>query len=61
MKSTKYQLLRDEYNHALKEIELRNQIIKDLKEKLNKIQFLKYSFYGTKEELYKEIDRIINE
>lgn len=60
MKSTKYQLLKSDFDHACSEIKVRNEIIKELRGKLDEIKFLKLSFYGTKNELHDEIDRIID-
>jgi hypothetical protein len=60
MKSTKYQLLKDDFDHACNELKIRNETIKDLRKKLDKIRFLKHCFYGDRKQLHNEIDKIIN-
>lgn len=61
MKSTKYQLLKDDFDHACHELNLRNEMIKDLRKKLDKIRFLKHCFYGDRKQLLDEIEKIISE
>lgn len=61
MQSTKYQLLKDDFDHACEQMRIKNETIKDLRKKLDKIKFLKHCFYGDKKQLHEEIERIINE